>query len=512
MSTPAILISTAPSFISCIFTEEHGPIVIHAHEEPESSSNKEKEPNDKKPNINSLSLIRIEALASLYSSFSDDNDEGVDVDISQFEIRIFDQVDSHSSNSTTTGAARPLDSIDDQQQELIEMVSQMQGLTERLADASMAIALDDSNPNGMEKDVGNVNNFLLKSDAIVKEFLSAVVQHRQKVHRLGNKTDGKRKAGQMSGASSGDSIHNDVSLLYFDALHKQCLQVDQLLEQYASRYEEGQDGIILSEDLSQITFCHYDEKSRSHELVGILPKNFPLSNPNWICDLPCDFDPKWMRNTGQNSGLVSVVKDFIDCISLYQCLWDEMDDIDGNAWVLEPSLPARRSCCERRVALRSGLSIQFTIDPEHARSVPLTMRIIGSSNDVGDLRNAYKKYMSSDERSLDDEDTWSEALSILENMKRCFGFPLPSPETTEKDDFIVECGVCYAHRIENDEGEESVIPSVTCPNTSCARSYHDSCLLEWLQSLPGAKTSFGRMYGTCPYCCDSISVKVLGNV
>jgi E3 ubiquitin-protein ligase FANCL len=502
MESPAIIISTIPSFTSCIFTKDHGPFVIHAHEHPSSPSN---ESNDK-PNISSLSLLRIEDLANIYSSLPDDDqNEGTNnVDIAKFEIRIFDQIEHSDSNSCDP----KLEGMDVQQEELLETVSLMPGLQERLMDASQAIISNTP--------VSSMEIFLLKSDAIVKEFLSAVAQYLQKAHRIGNNASGKRKVGEMNSTNGGSSIQNEVPLGFFDALHKQCMQVDQLLEQYASRYEEGQDGIILNEDLSQITICYHDEQKRRHELIGILPYNFPLSSPNWICDLPCDFVPKWMRSTVQNSALAFVVKGFIDFISLYQGLWDEMDDIDSNAWVLEPSLPARRSCCERRVALRSGLSIQFTIDSENAtRSVPLSMRFIGSSKDIGDLRNAYRAYISLDEKDsthdMDGENKWSESLSIRENLKRCFGFPLPSPETTEKDDFIVECGICYAHRIVNEEGEESVIPSITCSSTNCARSYHDSCLSEWLQSLPGANISFGRIFGTCPYCCDSISVKVSGN-
>ena len=112
---------------------------------------------------------------------------------------------------------------------------------------------------------------------------------------------------------------------------------------------------------------------------------------------------------------------------------------------------------------------------------------------------------------------WSEERSIRENLELWFGTPLPSPlaPTTEKSDFLVECGICYTHRLpieeedeSNEVGDEGPLPEAKCSNSNCNRHYHESCLFEWLHSLPTARVSFDRIFGSCPYCCEAVSVKI----
>jgi E3 ubiquitin-protein ligase FANCL len=274
--------------------------------------------------------------------------------------------------------------------------------------------------------------------------------------------------------------------------------------------------------------------------------------------------------------LSSVFHYFTHIITKFQSFFNEMDDIDLNLWVLEPSLPSRRSCNERRIALREGLSIHLVFDPEHPRSSPISMRLSGTAKDIQELRNAYQNYViiatnknsscesKNDEekdgdrrnnndtsaplptitksitnlddsrphqdhhqqQKLEEEDKkkhWTEDLSIRLNLEACFGFSLPSPASTAKEDFVGECGICYSHRLpigdgggdENDHHlvnggtrkKLSLFPSIICSNSSCSRHYHESCLLEWLHSLPNVKVRFDRIHGICPYCCGDISVK-----
>ena len=110
---------------------------------------------------------------------------------------------------------------------------------------------------------------------------------------------------------------------------------------------------------------------------------------------------------------------------------------------------------------------------------------------------------------------WSDQRSVRENLELWFGAPLPSPlaPAADKSDFLVECGICYAHRLpsEDADGEGAgagPLPEARCDNPSCGRHYHESCLFEWLHSLPTARVSFNVIFGTCPYCCEAISVRV----
>ena len=75
-----------------------------------------------------------------------------------------------------------------------------------------------------------------------------------------------------------------------------------------------------------------------------------------------------------------------------------------------------------------------------------------------DLRKRYRNYISkegqnSDVKEKGRDSIWSENKSIRSNVEACFGFPLPSPETTEKADFIAEFGMCHTRRLPLEEDE-----------------------------------------------------------
>ena len=82
----------------------------------------------------------------------------------------------------------------------------------------------------------------------------------------------------------------------------------------------------------------------------------------------------------------------------------------------------------------------------------------------------------------------------------------------------IECGICYSvDSPEGGEGGGSMHPNgdgglttdVICSNENCARLYHRSCLVGWLQAVPSSRTSFGTIFGACPYCSESISVRAM---
>ena len=194
----------------------------------------------------------------------------------------------------------------------------------------------------------------------------------------------------------------------------------------------------------------------------------------------------------------------------------------------------------------------IALDPENARGVPIMVRFLGvtlatmkaaavvnsrisavatSASEVVnvertkefvDWRTSFSEFVSlGDGRNGKSEEPdcatkyWSEKRSIRENLEVWFGSPLPSPlsPSTEISDFLVECGICYTHRLptidSNGNTEDGPLPEAKCSNPSCNRHYHESCLFEWLHSLPTARVSFDRMFGSCMYCCEPVSVKIL---
>lgn len=530
MSSPAIIISITPNLTSCVFTEEFGPIFIHsrATDDDERSTSGSVSWNEKvfQPDIDNVSMLNVQKFVSECPfGFPDHDDDWIenDMDLTDYEICLFD-------NRRKVSKVR--DDLDKGVCRLLDTVGQMKGLKDRLMDASATLDIEGTKGPKVQ---GHLVSFLQKSDAIVQELISAVTQHCQRVHRMvrtGNAIAGeKRKRDSKSTGLLTCDLgleRSGLPLGYYEALYSQCHQVHQLLQQKTSQNENQ---LELSDDLSRITMRYHDENHRCHVLIGELNPSFPSMGPIWSHDLPHNFEPKWMNRTAnmqQNGqcGLSFALVDFIDCISALQTFWNEMDDVDNNTWVLEPYLPSNRSCCERRIALCTGLSIHFTVDPENPRSVPLTMRFIGSAQQLNDLRSSYQSYISFDDAhatgpnsgdekgmidaKMMDNQKWSETLSIRENLETCFNLVLPSKSNDNSSDFIVECGVCYSHAIpvEDDDSGKTVIPNIACNNSNCARSYHESCLLEWLQSLPGASTRFGRIFGQCPYCSESISVKI----
>ena len=90
----------------------------------------------------------------------------------------------------------------------------------------------------------------------------------------------------------------------------------------------------------------------------------------------------------------------------------------------------------------------------------------------------------------------------------------------------VECGICYSvappgggtHQAAPGQQQPVAgavqLPDVWCDNPRCSCAYHATCLVEWLREAGGGgagcggggRSSFGRLYGECPYCKAPISV------
>jgi E3 ubiquitin-protein ligase FANCL len=171
-------------------------------------------------------------------------------------------------------------------------------------------------------------------------------------------------------------------------------------------------------------------------------------------------------------------------------LWDILDDIDQNTWVLEPERPTY-STTTRRVALGNHCSLQITVDVNRPRSVP-ECRFLGADSVVMQLREQLNKNLHK----------WNSTLTVRNNLELILQISFPSPKTTKKEDFSMECAICYAYRLEND------IPDRVCDNNKCSKAFHRVCLYEWLRAIPTTRQSFDTMFGACPYCSTPISVKI----
>ena len=166
---------------------------------------------------------------------------------------------------------------------------------------------------------------------------------------------------------------------------------------------------------------------------------------------------------------------------------------------MEPARPSR-SDVVRRIALRKHCSVEITLKPHRPRDV-CTCNFIGPENITGPLRHEFHTRQRS----------WDATVPVRMNLERILGQPFPSPSTSSKSDFSVECGVCYSYRITPAEGVDvdgvgALLPDTSCE--SCGQHFHAQCIGEWLQALPSSRRSFNVIFGNCPYCTAPISVNL----
>ena len=98
------------------------------------------------------------------------------------------------------------------------------------------------------------------------------------------------------------------------------------------------------------------------------------------------------------------------------------------------------------------------------------------------------------------------SVGVRENLERVLQLKFPSPADTEREEFRMECGICYAHRLTRPGEAETCLPECCCDNARCGRAFHQPCLFEWLQSLPDSRRSFDTIFGSCPYCGEILKV------
>jgi E3 ubiquitin-protein ligase FANCL len=103
----------------------------------------------------------------------------------------------------------------------------------------------------------------------------------------------------------------------------------------------------------------------------------------------------------------------------------------------------------------------------------------------------------------------SDSQLIRQNLEEILDIEFPSPkERTSNEMISSECGVCYCYQLTSPDGTSpSSFPDQICSNLRCARVFHYDCLITWLQSVPTNKSSFGTIFGSCPYCQEPISAK-----
>ncbi|XP_076463856.1 E3 ubiquitin-protein ligase FANCL-like [Babylonia areolata] len=228
-----------------------------------------------------------------------------------------------------------------------------------------------------------------------------------------------------------------------------------------------------------------DTRGRQHKLIVHLNAQENVA-PQCVADLPGKFVFQWTAK----GHLSELMRQLEGSVARYQALWDALDVVDQKTWVLEPDHPSF-SACSRRIALSPGTSLQITVDPRHPSAMP-ECRFLGADQVIAPLKDKLNANLH----------LWDNQCSLVSNLETLLEITFPSPTNSKKEDFSLECGICYSYRL----GDE--IPDKTCDDAHCAQPFHQSCLYEWLRSLPSCQQSFNTIFGECPFCSKPISVKL----
>lgn len=244
--------------------------------------------------------------------------------------------------------------------------------------------------------------------------------------------------------------------------------------------------VFIDPSFQELHMQHVDEQDRKHILRVNIGGQYPKEPPKCHAEIPGKFEVHWT----QQSQLIDIYNQFSQCVATYKGFWDMMGEIDKNTWVLEPEKPTY-SAVHRRIAISTNASIQITVDPLQPRTLP-ECRFLGAEQVVSPLRESMNSNLN----------MWNEEITLLENLQALLGITFPSPATTKKEEFNVECGICYSYRMELE------IPDEVCSDTRCGQAFHRTCLYEWLRALPSSRQSFNTIFGECPYCEKAITVKM----
>lgn len=242
--------------------------------------------------------------------------------------------------------------------------------------------------------------------------------------------------------------------------------------------------VWLHPSLAELKLSFSDTGGRRHELDVRLPPAYPSVPP--LCHSPMPSQPQ--LQWGPSSTLAAVVQQYREATAQFETLWEQLEDLDNHCWVLEPASPTFDSTL-RRLALGNHCSVQLELLPEAPKRLP-ECRLLGSDKAVAPYRAKFHANYR----------LWDEGRSVRENLEALLETTFPPPVAATQEEWSLECAICYAYRL------EEATPDRVCENEKCGRSFHSSCLYEWLRTA-ATNQSFDTVFGECPYCTEAISVK-----
>ncbi|XP_040207086.1 E3 ubiquitin-protein ligase FANCL isoform X3 [Rana temporaria] len=271
--------------------------------------------------------------------------------------------------------------------------------------------------------------------------------------------------------------------------------------------------VFVDNEFSTLKLKIEDSTTRAHVITVKLGARYPYKAPDCCIDLPVPFSVSWTPQ----SNLQDIYNQALSALESLKVFWDALDEVDKKTWVLEPEKPSR-SATVRRIAIGNNVSITIDVDPRHPTMLP-ECYFLGADHVVQPLKEKLNSNIH----------LWDPDVGLLQNIKDVLEIDFPSRTDFDKSDLIdnyyacistsglfcqllidvlykdfsMECGICYAYRL------DSAIPDQVCDDPHCGQPFHQACLYEWLNSLPSSRQSFNIIYGECPYCSKPITLKLL---
>jgi len=238
----------------------------------------------------------------------------------------------------------------------------------------------------------------------------------------------------------------------------------------------------ISPDLSSATLSCVDADTQiSHTLDIQFPPTYPVNSPLVVThQLPDCWNPPI------TTSVLQLYTCWEKAVSMYSSSWSALRELDRLCWVLDPDLPGPQHLY-RRMVLGPSISMHIVVDPSAPLALPL-VRFLGADQRISPLRQSL----------ADNVDLWDEEDPLLTNLERVLEVEFPSKTDSEKEDWSVDCGICYSYRL----GDQ--LPTKSCDDSRCCQPFHLTCLYEWLVKLPGARTTLSLVHGECPYCSKPI--------
>ena len=247
---------------------------------------------------------------------------------------------------------------------------------------------------------------------------------------------------------------------------------------------------FLSEDLNQLTIQHFDSSGRSHPL--------DLHLKNMFSHGKIHATALWGPWVPDTTILCDIVQQYVDVVHQHQRAYQELDDIDeicNNQQLQHQQLQQQPTTTSHQslAFFQRCIQIPYTsttilVTLESITGIPKSIQFMGGQRMA--MEEQYNKFL------------WSNDLSVISNLEQALSVKLV--KTTVPPcviDTSTDCAICYS-AVVLDKAEP-------CENEQCGRFYHNTCLHEWLQSLPTARISFDRVIGLCPYCQEPISVALV---